>query len=63
MELIHQGGHYAVGTCCPETGRAIGAQPISPEALKSMIDQLTKTLIVDVRDPEEFQKETIRGCN
>jgi hypothetical protein len=46
----------------PSTGRAIGAQPISPEALKSMIDQQTKTLIIDVRDPEEFQKETIRDA-
>jgi hypothetical protein len=45
----------------PQTGRAIGAQPISSEALKSMIDQQTKTLIVNVRDPEEFQK-TSRGA-
>lgn len=46
----------------PGTGRAIGAQHISPEALKRMIDQQTKTLIIDVRDPEEFQKETIRDA-
>lgn len=46
----------------PQTGRAIGAQPISPEALKRLIDQQTQTLIVDVRDPDEFQQETIRGA-
>jgi predicted sulfurtransferase len=46
----------------PQTGRAIGAKRISPEALKRMIDQQTKTLIVDVRDPEEFQKETIKNA-
>ena len=46
----------------PSTGRAIGAQHISPEALKRVIDQQTKTLIIDVRDPEEFQKETIRDA-
>ena len=46
----------------PQTGRALGAQHISPEVLKRMIDQQTKTLIVDVRNPEEFQKETIRGA-
>ena len=46
----------------PQTGRAIGAQQISPEALQRMIDQQTKTLIVDVRDPEEFQKETIKDA-
>jgi predicted sulfurtransferase len=46
----------------PSTGRALGAQHVSPEALKRMIDQQTKTLIVDVRDPEEFQKNTIRDA-
>jgi rhodanese-related sulfurtransferase len=27
-----------------------------------MIDQQTKTLIIDVRDPEEFQRDTIRDA-
>lgn len=46
----------------PSTGRAIGARHISPEVLKRMIDQQTKTLIIDVRDPEEFQRDTIRDA-
>ena len=44
------------------TGRAIGAQEISPEELKRKIDQQTRVLIIDVRDAEEFEKETIKDA-
>jgi len=44
------------------TGRAIGAQEISPEKLKRKIDQQTRVLIIDVRDAEEFEKETIKDA-
>jgi 3-mercaptopyruvate sulfurtransferase SseA len=46
----------------PKTRRAIGAKEITPEQLRQRIDQKTKTLIIDVRDPEEFQEETIKGA-
>jgi rhodanese-related sulfurtransferase len=46
----------------PRTGRAIGAKQITPEELRSKIDQKTKTLVIDVRDPEEFETETIKGA-
>ena len=46
----------------PQTGRAIGAKEMSPQELKSHIDRKTKTLIIDVREPEAFEKETIKGA-
>jgi predicted sulfurtransferase len=46
----------------PQTGRAIGAKEISPEELKEYIDEKTKSLIIDVRDPDAFAKETIKGA-
>lgn len=46
----------------PKTGRAIGAKQMTPEELRSRIDKNNKTLIVDVRDREEFEKETIQGA-
>jgi rhodanese-related sulfurtransferase len=45
-----------------QTGRAIGAKQIAPEDLWKLIDKNTKTLIIDVRDPDEFEKETIKGA-
>jgi hypothetical protein len=46
----------------PKTGRAIGAKMITPEELRSHIDKNTKTLIIDVRDAADFEKETIKGA-
>jgi len=46
----------------PQTGRALGAKEMSPQELKSHIDRKTKMLIVDVREPEAFEKETIKGA-
>lgn len=46
----------------PQTGRAIGAKEITPEDLKKHIDSKTKVLIIDVREPEAFEKETIKGA-
>lgn len=46
----------------PKTGRALGAKQTSPEDLRRLIDKNTKTLIIDVRDAEEFEKETIKGA-
>src|SRR5215813_1005705 len=45
-----------------QTGRAIGAKQIAPEDLRKLIDKNTKTLIIDVREPDEFEKETIKGA-
>ncbi len=45
-----------------KTGRAIGAKEMTPEELRSQIDKHSKTLVVDVRDADEFQKETIKGA-
>ncbi|HEV2616656.1 MAG TPA: rhodanese-like domain-containing protein [Candidatus Acidoferrales bacterium] len=46
----------------PQTGRAIGAKQIAPEDLRKLVDKNTKTLIIDVRDPDAFEKETIKGA-
>jgi hypothetical protein len=49
-------------TVDPQSGRAIGAKEMSPDELRGHIDKKTKLLIVDVRDPEEFEKETIKNA-
>jgi 3-mercaptopyruvate sulfurtransferase SseA len=46
----------------PQTGRAIGAREMDPEALKRLFDSKGKVLIIDVRDTESFEKETIKGA-
>lgn len=46
----------------PQTGRAVGAREMTPDELKKLIDARGKVLIIDVRDPEAFQKETIKGA-
>ena len=46
----------------PATGRAIGAKQTTPEQLRSLIDKKSNTLIIDVREPDEFEKETIKGA-
>ena len=46
----------------PQTGRTIGAREISPEELKNYIDKKTKSLIIDVRNPDAFAKQTIKGA-
>ena len=45
-----------------QTGPASGAKQIAPEDLRKLIDKNTKTLIIDVRDLDEFEKETIKGA-
>ena len=46
----------------PQTGRAVGAKEMSPAELKKLIDEHGKLLIIDVREPEAFRKETIKGA-
>lgn len=46
----------------PTTGRAVGAREISAEDVKKRIDAHGKVLVIDVREPEAFQKETIKGA-
>jgi len=46
----------------PKTGRAIGAKEVTPEQVRRLMDKDTKTLIIDVRDADEFEKETIQGA-
>ena len=46
----------------PQTGRAVGAKEMSPAELRKLIDEHGKLLIIDVREPEAFQKETIKGA-
>lgn len=46
----------------PQTGRAIGAKEMTPDALQKLIDQKAKMIIIDVRDEAQFQKETIPGA-
>src|SRR5215510_5401938 len=46
----------------PKSGRAIGAKELTPEQLRERIDKNSKMLIIDVRDSEEFEKQTIKGA-
>ena len=46
----------------PQTGRAINAKEISPEELKQYKDKKTNSLIIDVRDPDAFAEQTIKGA-
>jgi Rhodanese-like domain len=46
----------------PQTGRAIGAREMTPGELKKLIDAHGKVLIIDVREPAAFEKETIKGA-
>jgi 3-mercaptopyruvate sulfurtransferase SseA len=59
LALAQDGRKFPVD---PQTGRAIGAKEISPEDLKKYIDKKTKSLIIDVRDPDAFSKQTIKGA-
>jgi 3-mercaptopyruvate sulfurtransferase SseA len=45
----------------PKTNWAIGAKPTLAEELKKRLEA-GKMLIIDVRSPEQFQKETIPGA-
>jgi 3-mercaptopyruvate sulfurtransferase SseA len=46
----------------PQTGRAVGAREISAEDVKKLVDAHGKVLVIDVREPDSFQKETIKGA-
>jgi 3-mercaptopyruvate sulfurtransferase SseA len=46
----------------PQTGRAVGAREMAPEALRALIDQRTPVIIIDVRDETQFAEETIKGA-
>ena len=45
----------------PKTNWAVGAKPKPADELKKELDA-GKILIIDVRTPEQFQKETIPGA-
>lgn len=46
----------------PATGRAIGAREIAPDVVKQALDEGQKIVVIDVRPPEAFEKETIPGA-
>jgi 3-mercaptopyruvate sulfurtransferase SseA len=46
----------------PQTGRAVRAKEMAPDELRKLIEQKAKTIIIDVRDEAQFQKETIKGA-
>jgi hypothetical protein len=46
----------------PQTGRAVGAREMAPEALKALVDQHAPVIIIDVRDEAQFAEETIKGA-
>jgi len=46
----------------PQTGRAVGAREMAPEALKALVDQHAPVIIIDVRDEAQFTQETIKGA-
>jgi 3-mercaptopyruvate sulfurtransferase SseA len=46
----------------PKTGRAVGARETDPKDLSSKLAGPARVVIVDVRDPAEFEKETLPGA-
>jgi len=46
----------------PQTGRAVGARQMSAEDVKKLLDLHGKVMVIDVREPDAFQKETITGA-
>ncbi|HVC20894.1 MAG TPA: rhodanese-like domain-containing protein [Vicinamibacterales bacterium] len=46
----------------PKTGRAIGARELAPAALAQKENTGAKLVVIDVRDPAEFKKDTIKGA-
>jgi 3-mercaptopyruvate sulfurtransferase SseA len=44
------------------TGRAVGARETAPDALKAGLDGHEKIVIIDVREPAAFEKETLPGA-
>lgn len=46
----------------PQTGRAVGAREMAPDALKALLDQHAPVIIIDVRDEAQFAEETIPGA-
>ena len=46
----------------PQTGRAVGAKEMAPEALKALVDRHAPVIIIDVRDEAQFAQETIKGA-
>jgi 3-mercaptopyruvate sulfurtransferase SseA len=46
----------------PQTNWAVGAKRTPTEELKKELDAGNKMLIIDVRAPEQFQRETIPGA-
>lgn len=46
----------------PQTGRAIGAHQMSPEEVARALGTDRKVVVIDVREPDSFAKETIKGA-
>ena len=46
----------------PQTGRAAGAKQMSAEDVKKLLDLHGKVMVIDVRETDAFQKETIQGA-
>jgi 3-mercaptopyruvate sulfurtransferase SseA len=46
----------------PKTGRAVGAREADPQELRTKLAGHDSIVIVDVRDPAEFEKETLPGA-
>jgi len=46
----------------PKTGRAVGARETDPGELSSKLAGHGKVVIVDVREPAQFEKETLPGA-
>ena len=45
-----------------QTGKVTGTGEISPEEMKQYIDGNTNSIIIDVRKPEAFARQTIKGA-
>ena len=46
----------------PKTGRAAGAREADPQELQTKLAGHARIVIVDVRDPAAFEKETLPGA-
>ncbi len=59
FSVAQQQSRYPVD---PQTKSAIGAKPKSADELKKQLDSASTVLIIDVRSPASFEKESIPGA-
>ena len=59
---VYQAAGKSPAAVDSQTGRAVGSREMAPDELRKLIVQEAKTIVIDVRDEAEFQKETVKGA-